>query len=200
MKEGVTAQGTPIGVIAPGTGLGVAALVAAGDDWLALSTEGGHTDLAAADALEWNIIEILMSRFGRVSRELVLSGPGLVNLYQALCETADDSPVLATPTQITEAALAGDERAITVVRLFSGWLGAAAGDLALTLGARGGIYLAGGMLPKMRMALDIDHLVERFLAKGRFRGYLEPIPLHLILDPWTALRGAARILARKDPS
>lgn len=196
VKAGVVAERAPKAVLGPGTGLGVAALVPAGNDWVPLTTEGGHRDLAAQTEREWQIVRQLGGRFEHVSVERVLSGPGLVNLYEAVARLSDGEPQSLTPAAVVAGAREGSSPACTeAANLFSSWLGAVASDLAVTLGAFGGVYLGGGILPKMGDVFDADRFRERFLAKGRFRDYLRPIPVAMILRPDAALVGIARALA-----
>lgn len=193
IKGGERLSGAPMAVLGPGTGLGVSALIPVGETWKALATEGGHRDLAAVNDREWRIIELLRHRFERVSAERVLSGPGLLNLYAVLCELDGVAARAPTPQEITHRAqAAGNSREAEALHLFSGWLGAVAGDLVLTLGARGGLFLGGGMLPKLGALFDAARFIDRFLAKGRFRSYLEPVPVDLIVSRTAALRGAPR--------
>lgn len=198
-REGRPVAGTPLAILGPGTGLGVGAAVPSGDIWTALSTEGGHRDLAATTAREWSVVERLAARFGRVSVERVLSGPGLGLLHGALAEIETAPPGEAheslTAAQVVDRARAGDLLAIEAAALFSGWLGAVAGDLALTLGARGGVFVGGGVPARMGKFFDRGRFLERFADKGRFRGYLEAIPVALLRDPEGAtLAGVARLL------
>jgi len=181
-------------VAAVGTGLGVATLVEAGGGEAVLPSEGGHRDLAASGAREWQVVEWLAARFGgHVSAERVLSGPGLATLHAALAALDGAGPALPAE-QVGPRALAGEPRAREAMTLFAGWLGAFAGDLALTVGARGGVYLAGGVLPALGAAFDTAAFLERFLAKGRFRGWLSEVPVRLVLDGQAALRGLVRRL------
>ncbi len=189
----------PVAVIGPGTGLGVSGLVPTDGGWTPVAGEGGHVDLAPANAREIALLERLQRRFDHVSLERVLSGPGLVNLYRAVAEIdgaapADDA-ALPTAEQITERARRGvcplcDESVAT----FCALLGAAAGDLALTLGARGGVYIAGGIVPKLGPAFDEERFRQRFEAKGRFAAYLAPIPTYVITEARPALIGLAGLL------
>ena len=195
IKAGTPAERAPKAVLGPGTGLGVAALVPAAAGWSAVTTEGGHRDLAAQNEREWQIVRHLRERFEHVSVERVISGPGLVNLYEAIAHLSNDEPQSLTPAAIVAGARDGSCPACAeATRLFSTWLGAVASDLAVTFGAFGGIYLGGGVLPKMGEVFDADGFRERFLAKGRFREYLRPIPVFLILRPHATLLGAARAL------
>lgn len=199
VQRGVAARGAPLALIGPGTGLGVSGLFAAGDRWVALRCEGGHRDLAATNEREWQIVERLAARFGHVSLERALSGPGLVNLHDAVRELAGLAPEPSPPEEVSARALAGTcPHSAEACQLFSSWLGAAAGDLALTLGARGGVYLAGEMLSALGEAFDRRRFRARFADKGRFRAYLRAIPIRRALHPAAALLGAAAALA--DPA
>lgn len=185
-------------LIGPGTGLGVSGLLPqAGGGWRALESEGGHATLCASTEREWQVLSQLQRRFGHASAERVLSGPGLVWTYEALC-AIDDCPVRFTqPPELADAALAqADAQAREALALFFGFLGAMAGNLALTLGARGGVYLGGGVLPRIADALRQSAFMERFLAKGRMRPLLETMPVYLITAQESpALRGMALALA-----
>jgi glucokinase len=197
IREGSAAPRAPRALIGPGTGLGVAGLAWSGERWIALPGEGGHRDLAAADEREWRVVERLAARFGHVSAERAVSGPGLVWIHQAVCELDGMAPEELEPAEVTARAAAGGPAA-EAVRPFCGWLGAVAGDLALTLGARGGVYLAGGVLERLGGAFDRQRFLERFQAKGRFDPWLAPLPIWRIDHPHPALLGAAAALA-SDP-
>lgn len=197
---GLSAPGAALALIGPGTGLGVSGLVPDGrGGWLPLSGEGGHVSLAAQSDLEFRVIQHLAARHaGHVSAERVLSGPGLVALYQALAQVnaAAHDPLLDA-SQITQGALqARDPLCLQTLDMFSAFLGTVAGDLALTLGARGGVYLGGGILPHWRDWLKTSPFRARFEAKGRYRDYLAAIPVWLVDAPTSpALWGAARALS-----
>ena len=196
VKAGTRATGASMALLGPGTGLGVAGLLPAAGAWWPVLSEGGHRDLAvAADDREWQVYRVLFRQRGHVSAEDVLSGPGLVQLASALRELEGRPEEDLTPPLVVERARAdADSIEAETVRLFSTWLGAVAGDLALILDARGGVFVGGGILPKMGELFDEDAFRRRFLAKGRYREYLEDIPIDLILHPTAALLGAARLL------
>lgn len=196
IKPGTPEPDAAVAVLGPGTGLGVSGLVPNGDGWVALASEGGHRDLAAVNEREWSVFRVLQGRFGHVSTERVLSGPGLVNLYEALCAVDGLAAEEATPERIVEQARACPSGAAgEAVRLFSGWLGAVAGDLVLSLGARRGVYIGGGVLPKMREVFDVERFVARLIDKGRFRSYVESVPVHVVVRTEVALLGVASLLA-----
>lgn len=197
---GKAVPGEPLAVIGPGTGLGVSALVPSDGGWRPLASEGGHAGFAPATEQEEAIAARLRRRFGRVSWERVLSGPGLVNLYAALAGLGGHEPpeaALPTPAEVTERALAGScALCREALELFCGLLGAAAGDLALVVGARGGVYLAGGIAPRLAAFLPRSAFRTRFEAKGRLSAYVASIPTLLIATPHAGLLGAAAALLR----
>lgn len=190
---GAGIPGRPAGILGPGTGLGVSGLVPHGDGWIPVAGEGGHVTLAPANDEESRIIERLRRDIGHVSAERLLSGPGLVLLYRLLAG-ADTVPDAAAITRL--AATGKDATAVRVVDLFLAMLGTVAGNLALTLGAEGGIYLAGGILPKIADRLALSGFRERFVDKGRYRDYLAAIPTRLITLEHPALHGLRALLER----
>ena len=193
---GTAVAEAPIGLIGPGTGLGVSGLVWSGSHWRPLETEGGHVTFSATDEREWAVNRILQRRFGHVSPERLLSGPGLFNLYTALAELEGWPVDDLAPADITERALAGTcPHCMEVLGLFCGALGTAAGNLAITLGARGGVYIGGGIVPRLGEFFARSAFRARFEAKGRFSGYLAAIPTWVITAANPALRGAAAALA-----
>ena len=198
---GTAAQAiAPKALIGAGTGLGVSGLLPtdANDHWVAIAGEGGHVTLAAQNDTEYRVIELIRQRYGHVSAERVLSGQGLVDLYLALRQLNKGSPVdVAGAAEITAWALHDkDPLALQCIEMFAGFLGSVAGDLALTLGARGGVYLGGGIVPRWLGWFETSHFRERFEAKGRFSAYLKDIPVWVInASESPALMGAARSLA-----
>lgn len=198
---GGTAQpDAALAVLGAGTGLGVSGLVPDGrGDWRVIVGEGGHVTLAAADAREASLLAVLRERFGHVSAERAVSGPGLVNLYQAVCALDGLSAEALDAAQIVQRALgaprsASDAACVEVLQTFAAMLGGVAGNLALTLGARGGVYLGGGIVPRLGERFAQLPFRERFEAKGRFSRYLAEIPCWVISAESPALMGAARAL------
>lgn len=184
-----------IAVLGPGTGFGVSALARDAHGYeIAMPSEGGHACFAPGDALEDEILRILRRRYDRVSIERLICGPGLLNLHRALAEIDGRESHIDDPAQITDAALADMNSACgaTLAR-FCAILGAVAGDIALTTGARGGIYIAGGIAPRILPFLQASPFRERFERKGRFQPYMAAIPTHVILHKYAALLGAARV-------
>jgi glucokinase len=185
----------PIGVLGAGTGLGVCAIVPVDGHYHVIETEGGHVDFAPVDAQEIAVLQLLASRFGRVSVERLLSGAGIVNTYRALAELAGRTPAHDSAAAITDAALAGVESlAVRTLEMFCRVLGSTAGNLALTLGAHGGIYIAGGIAPRFRDFLARSEFRARFEAKGRFSSYLREVPVRLVIRDNLGLEGAAGFL------
>lgn len=189
---GEPTPGRAVGVLGPGTGLGVSALVPGREGWTALPTEGGHVSWAAGNDRERALHAVLAGRFGHVSNERVLSGQGLLNLAQAVAEVDGVACAAGTPEAVTEAARKRScPTCVEAVALFSTLLGSAAGDLALMVGARGGVYIVGGVCLRLSELFDREAFRRRFEAKGRMRGYLEPIPVWLVLRADTGLIGAS---------
>lgn len=183
-----------IGVIGPGTGLGVSALVPNGSDWVLVAGEGGHTTLAASTEEEFAIVQLLRRRWNHVSAERVLSGAGLVNLYEALCAIDGIEPLMLSPADVTKRAMdKSDEICVRAFARFCEFLGSVAGDLALTVGALGGVYIAGGILLRFKEAFAASAFRQRFESKGRFASMLARIPTYLILEESPALLGLANM-------
>ncbi|WP_425995876.1 glucokinase [Caulobacter sp. DWR1-3-2b1] len=180
-----------LAILGPGTGFGVAGMARRHGVDTPLTTEGGHIAFAPTDEVEIEILRLLTKKYGRVSVERILSGPGMEDLHVALgdAEGRDVAPLEAK--QITERALEGCADSLATVNRFCAVLGSTAGDLALALGARGGVFIAGGIGPKIIDLLEKGPFRERFEAKGRFVDYMQAIPTHVILHPHTALIGAA---------
>ena len=194
-RAGGRAEAAPIGVLGPGSGLGVGGLLPVGERWIALAGEGGHVSLAAANEREDRLLALMRRRFGHVSAERALSGPGLVNLYTLLAEIDGVPAKPYGPAEITDAAAgAADPHAREALLIFAEMLGGVAGDLALTLGARGGIYIAGGIVPRLDVNFSAEGFRRRFETKGRMRPYLAPIPAFVIRHPYPAFVGLAALL------
>ena len=160
----------PVGIIGPGTGLGVGALVPDAGRWILLPGEGGHSTLPPATQAESLIIEVLRTHWRHVSAERVLSGAGLVNLYQALCSIDGKSPDPLSPADVTDRAMRGnDANCVKAFEVFCSMLGTVAGDLALTIGATGGIYIAGGILLRFKEAFACSPFRERSKTRVDFK-------------------------------
>lgn len=194
---GAPAADAPLGVLGPGTGLGVSGLIPTSTGFVALQGEGGHVAFAPDNPLEVEIWQRFAAQYGRVSNERVLCGQGLADLYQALAVIGGREAEPLDAAQILErAGEGGDRLAEETLAVFSGILGSVAGDLALTLGARGGIYIAGGIVPRFATAFAQGPFRARFEDKGRFQSYMARIPSWLVRAPQPALRGAAYHIAK----
>jgi glucokinase len=191
-----------IGLLGAGTGLGVSGLVPDGrGGWIPLQGEGGHVTLPAQDARERVVVDGMVRRHGHASAERVCSGDGLLDTFRVLCE-ADGAAThgIDTPAAVVEAALTPRQpQAVAALDVFCALLGTVAGNLALTLGARGGVYIGGGIVPRLGTRFDASAFRARFEGKGRYADYLRPIPVWVITAPESpALMGAARSLDGLD--
>jgi glucokinase len=179
-------------VMGAGTGFGTAALVINGDSHAVLVAEGGHSAFAPADDLEVEIWKRLAKRFsGYVQVEHLLSGPGLVNIHRALCDIEGRAASFEAPDAITDASEAGDAAARAVTDRFVRIFGAVAGDIALAQGARGGVFIAGGVSHRILSEENAAAFRARFEARGAFSDYLVAIPTQLITHAQPGLLGAA---------
>ena len=182
-------------IVGPGTGLGVGGLVRSNDAMLPLVTEGGHANFAPVDDLEIEVLRILNKKFGRVSNERIISGPGLQNLHTAMTQIEGRKPQEIEPEDITK--IAREKAQSFEAKVFSRFcaiLGSVAGNYALGMGARGGVLIAGGILPDAVDFFLASDFRKRFEDKGRFAEYMRAIPTALIVDEHAGLRGAAAIL------
>jgi len=187
--------GAPLALLGAGTGLGVSGLLRQGTQWIPIQGEGGHTAFSPMDAREDSVLTLLRERFGHVSTERVASGPGLVNLYESLC--ALDQVVIRAlkPEHVTDAGLSGsDPQCTEAVHMFCAILGTAAANLVITLGARGGVYIGGGIVPRLGDYFVSSAFRSRFEHKGRFSKYLSEVPAWVILAENPALHGLAAAL------
>lgn len=186
-------------VVGPGTGLGLSALVRSRNGWVPLRTEGGHVDFAPVDDTEMAILKILKARFGRVSAERILSGEGLLNLYQAHAWIQEVPALLRSPEKITAAALGNsDALARQTLNHFCEILGRVAGNAVLTLGSTGGVYLCGGILPHFTDFFLQSPFQKAFEDKGRMRPMLEATPVYIVTEGYAGLLGAAEALVNPE--
>jgi glucokinase len=182
LGRGQAVPGAPMAVVGPGTGLGVACLVPDSQNRIVVASEGGHTTLAATSRREDAVIDHLRQHFGHVSVERVVSGGGLENVYQATAALDGIDAPLRNAAEITKAALDGAcPTAHAALDLFCALLGSFAGNVALMFGARGGVYIAGGIAPRIVEFMARSEFRVRFENKGRFRPYLEAIPSNVIV-------------------
>ena len=182
---GARVPGMPVAVLGPGTGLGVAIAAPAPRGWIAVTGEGGHVDLAPVDDEELEIWQRMRRAHGRLSAESVLSGPGLERLYAALAGSLLGAP------EIDAAAWRGEPVAVRAHALFTRWLGRVAGNLALVAGARGGVFLAGGILPRWAARFDVAEFRRGFEDKAPYTEWLRAIPTFIVTHPQPGLLGLA---------
>jgi glucokinase len=199
------AQPATLAVVGPGTGLGVAGLVPTAHGWVPVPGEGGHVTLAAADDEEHALLDAARRLIAadsqgepaHLSAERLLSGIGLPLLYRATATLLGQPAAELKAPEILQQGLAGDAVASRTLDHFCALLGGVAGNVALTLGARGGLFIGGGIVPRLGERFFASRFRQRFVAKGRFATYLGAIPTAVILDTHTALAGAAAALAQR---
>jgi len=192
LKPGTPRPDRPCVVIGPGTGLGVAFLLVVDGKTRVLSSEAGHSSFSPQDDRQAEILRSLRREFGHVSMERMLSGPGLLRLANGLAEIEGQPLHLKDPKEVSARAAAGNcPICLEASRMFSAILGAAAGDMVLTVLAEGGVYVTGGLCRNLGPLLDLGALKEGFTSKGRFSGYLEAVPISQVMRPHTGLLGAA---------
>ncbi|GAC14565.1 glucokinase [Aliiglaciecola lipolytica] len=192
---GTPKQNANIAVFGPGTGLGVEHLTFTEKGWKALDGEGGHVDFAPNDENEFAIWHYLKKKLGHVSAEEVLSGRGIVHIYEALAEKNQQAAIYADPAQITEKALSQEcELCVETLQQFCKIMGSFAGNLALNLAAYGGVYIGGGIASRFVEFISNSKFRARFEDKGRFRHYVSNIPTFIITEPDHGLLGAAAYL------
>ena len=201
LTQTTSIKGRQIGLIAPGTGLGIAFLNYHEDQYIPTASEGGHSDFAPNSELEVGLLQYLQRRYGHVSIERVVSGTGLVNIYESLKNSGriDEPEAFSQKFKgsdfamiIAEAALSqSDPGCIEALNVFASIFGAVAGNIALFGLTTGGIYLGGGISPKILPKLKEDIFMKAFVNKGRFKDFLEKIPVKVILNDKAALIGAA---------
>jgi len=178
-------------VIGPGTGLGVGALIVREGWAYPLATEGGHASFAPLSPEQMHILDVLSRQFGRVSNERLVSGPGLVNIQRALSELAGHDPGQWQPAQICQQAEAGDETCMRAIEVFMEVFGATAGDAVLIQGAWDGVFLTGGLVPRLLDTLRHSGFRKSFENKGRFTPTMSEVPALAITHPCPGLLGAA---------
>jgi glucokinase len=198
--EGRGVPGAPMVVLGPGSGLGVAGLVQNGAGHVVVPTEGGHATMAADSLREDAILNVLRQRYGHVSAERILSGPGIENLYEIVAALDGAVAPPRNAAQITVVALEGAcPTSREALNMFCAMLGGFAGNLALTYGARGGVYIAGGIAPRMLDFLANSEFRRRFEKKGRLTAYLKAIPTQVILHPAATFLGLTSLIGSKSP-
>ena len=185
-------EGAPKAVIGPGTGLGVSGLIPSPAGYVPLAGEGGHTSFPPFDDAEMAVWQYAKQRYGHVSAERFLSGAGLVLIYEALAEREGARRQELTAAEISERALSGSSPLCRLtLDIFCAMLGTVSSNLALTLGARGGVYLCGGIIPRFIDYFRQSPFRNRFESKGRFDAYLAAIPVYVVLSKHPGISGAA---------
>ena len=193
--SGKIKEKAPIGVLGPGTGLGVAGLIFSGEKWTPLPGEGGHVSLSPTTKRECQILKACWQQYQHVSAERLISGSGLQKTYLTICELDQvHAKANLTPQEISQHALnQTDKQCSETLEIFCALLGVVAGNLALTLGAKGGIYIGGGIIPKLGGYFENSPFRERFESKGRFKDYLRDIPVFVIRSKHPALIGISQV-------
>lgn len=195
---GNAVAGKAIGLLGPGTGLGVSGLIPAGGEWIALEAEGGHVTFSPANEREAELLHHAWKQYPHVSAERMISGMGLELVYRILAEQSGKSVRTLSAPEISRRALAGECNICDeTIEFFCAMLGTAAGNLALTLGAKGGIYIGGGIVPRLRERFVNSSFRQRFEQKGRFSSYLEKIPTYVITEAYPAFIGISAMLAKR---
>jgi glucokinase len=195
---GTRRQHSVIGLLGPGTGLGVSGLIPADDRWIALGSEGGHATFSPQDEREDVVMQYARKKWSHVSFERVCAGPGLELIYRALAARAKKRvPAQFDPAEVVQRAQAGEPLALEAVECFCGVLGTFAGNIAVTLGALGGIYIGGGVVQHLGELFAASPFRARFEAKGRFEAYLANIPTFVITAEYPAFLGVSAILAEQ---
>jgi len=195
---GTAVENAPKVVLGPGTGLGVAGLIWSPSGWVPVPGEGGHQTFPAENERELAILERMRKGLERLSVERALSGPGLADIYRAVAASYGFSDAEHTPAEVEHLAISGeDDMAVQALDFFVGWLGRFAGDMALAFGARGGVYIGGGIAPKMLSRLEEEDFRAEFERKGRMKPYVEAIPIKVIISDYPGLKGAAAGLRTK---
>lgn len=188
--EGEADPARPAVVIGPGTGLGVGTLIGLRNGWMALPGEGGHVDLPVGSPREAQLRAHIEAQIGHVSAETILSGGGLLRLYQTVCEVDGHEPSCTSPAQVTEAGLAGDPVARQTLEQFCRFLGRVAGNNVLTVGGRGGVYIVGGVIPRFLEIFMQSGFAESFADKGCMSDYFKGIPVWVVTAEFSGLLGA----------
>ncbi|KQU70187.1 MULTISPECIES: glucokinase [unclassified Rhizobacter] len=183
-----------IGLLGPGTGLGVSGLIPSGDRWTTLATEGGHVNFAPSDEREMRVLQHAWKSMSRVSAERLISGPGIELIHQALSAGRELSTA-----EIVQRALQHDAACVETLEVFSGMLGSMASDVALTLGATGGMYVGGGIVPRLGPLFAQAIFRERFEAKGRMSDYVARIPTYVLTAENLVFQGISTLLSDHVP-
>ncbi|MFC5509903.1 glucokinase [Massilia jejuensis] len=195
---GAPRAGSPLGLLGAGTGLGVSGLIPSAGGWIALNSEGGHVTFSPASELEVAVLQYAWREFEHVSAERFLSGAGVELIYRALAHVQGLAPAPLAAPEISRRGLAGEcALSAQVLDVFCGMLGTVAGNLAVTLGAQGGVYIGGGIVPRLGGRFAASSFRQRFEQKGRFVAYLAQVPTYVITAEYPAFLGVSAVLAEK---
>lgn len=195
---GTKQENAAIGLLGAGTGLGVSGLIplADGKHWVALDSEGGHTSFSPTNQREIDILQFALKKYAHVSSERLMSGSGLLLIYQALAARAGRTDTDIDIPEITRRGLSGEcNLCAETLAVFCEMLGSMAANLAVTLGAKGGVYIGGGIVPRLGQFFDQSNFRKSFVSKGRFAQYLSAIPTFVITEPFPAFIGISALLA-----
>ncbi len=194
--SGTAMPGRPVSVIGPGTGLGVATVAQVGNNRFVFDGEGGHVGFAPGNDREIEILQVLLKQYGRVSAERILCGEGIRVLFKTLSMIDDVKVPDLEAADIVELANSGSNaRCLETINIFCSALGSFAGDTAMTMSSQGGVYIGGGIVPRISKLLEQSAFRERFEAKGRTSPFIKNLPTFLITTTHTALSGAASLLS-----
>jgi len=191
---GEAVKGKPIAVTGPGTGLGLAALAFSDVGPVTLETEGGHAHYAPTTNQEIDILKFLLTKYDRVSNERLISGMGIENIYQAMTSMQGAEETLSAPEISRAAVNKTDPMSEQVLEQFCAIVGSYAGDVALTIGAKGGVYITGGIIPRFIEFFKNSEFRQRFEDKARLGGFVEPIPTYVVISEQPGLLGSAAVL------
>lgn len=199
LKSGTAVKNSALCIIGPGTGFGAAALIPHRDKWITLPSEGGHAAFAPTTEVERKLLELLGQKYPHVSIETLLCGRGLVDIYCALAQLQDIKPENFSASDITERALSdSNELCVHSVETFCAILGSVAADKALTYGARGGVFIGGGIVPRLLGFIEKTNFTAHFTNKGVMSHYVEAIPVHIMTAQQPALIGAGAWLLNQQ--
>lgn len=194
---GASQADTPLGLIGAGTGLGVSGLIPSATGWTALLSEGGHVSFSPVNETEIAILRFAWREFEHVSAERLMSGVGIELIYRALADHRQLPAEAIGAPEITRRGLAGDDLCDQVIEAFCCMLGTVASNVAITLGAQGGIYIGGGIVPRLGARFDRSGFRARFEQKGRFAKYLAQVPTFVITAEYPAFVGVSAILSER---
>lgn len=198
LKPGQAMENSPLAIIGPGTGFGCAALVPSGNSWITLASEGGHASFAPTTELERQILELLSKKYPHVSVETLLCGRGMLDIYKALAQIHDHTAKDYIPRDITQKGLSGEDNfCVQSLEVFCGILGSVAADKALTYGARGGVFIGGGIVPRLKDFISTTNFYAHFINKGPMSDYVKDIPVQVMIAEQPALTGAAAWLKNR---